>query len=71
MAFCPKTSIFARLKYDFLNQKTIAMSEVKTKKQSVFIQMIEDKRAIRECIRTGGDLAKLAEERGLRFAKPI
>ena len=44
---------------------------MKPKKQSVFLKMIEDKRAISECIRMGGDLSKLAKERGLKFAKPL
>ena len=47
-------------------------NEYKTKKkQSVFLRMIEDKKAIRECIRKGGDLNLLAIERGLKFAKPL
>ena len=43
----------------------------KPKKQSVFLIMSEDKKAISECIRMGGDLNKLAKERGLKFAKPL
>lgn len=43
----------------------------KPKRQSVFLKMIEDKKAISDCIRTGGDLNKLAKERGLKFAKPL
>ena len=49
-------------------------AHTKTKKpkgQSVFLKMIEDKKAISECIRMGGDLGILAKERGLKFAKPL
>jgi hypothetical protein len=48
------------------------MEENKNKKQkSPILKLIEDQRAISECIRKGGDLNKLAEERGLKFAKPV
>ena len=43
----------------------------KPERKSVFLKMIEDKKAISECIRMGGDLGKLAKERGLKFAKPL
>ena len=43
----------------------------KPERKSVFLKMIEDKKAISECIRMGGDLNKLAKERGLKFAKPL
>lgn len=43
----------------------------KTVKRSVFYQMIEDQRAISRCIRSGGDLKKLAKERGIKFVKPF
>ncbi len=43
----------------------------KPQKQSVFLKMLEDKKAISECIRTGGNLKTLAKERGLKFAKPL
>ena len=36
----------------------------KPERKSVFLKMIE-------CIRMGGDLGKLAKERGLKFAKPL
>lgn len=32
---------------------------------------MEDKRAIRRCIQSDGDLKKLAEERGIKFATPV
>jgi hypothetical protein len=41
------------------------------KRKSLILKLIEDKKAISECIRKGGDLNKLAEERGLKFAKPL
>lgn len=41
------------------------------KRKSVFLKLIEDKKAISECIRSGGNIKQLAEERGLQFAKPI
>ncbi len=47
------------------------MTAEERKKKSVFWKVIEDKKAIRECLQNGGDLAKLAEERGIKFAKPI
>ncbi len=43
----------------------------KEKQQNIFRRMLEDKRAIRECIRKGGDLKKLAKDRGIKFAKPL
>lgn len=43
----------------------------KPKKRSVFLKILEDKKAISECIRKGENLSKLAEERGLKFAKPL
>ena len=41
------------------------------KGKSVFQQVLEDKRAIRQCIQTGGDIKKLAKERGIKFAMPL
>lgn len=54
-----------------LIEKYMDTKTKKPKKQSVFLKMIEDKKAISECIRMGGDLNKLAKERGLKFAKPL
>ena len=50
-----------------------AMEQIikKEKQQNIFRRMLEDKRAIRECIRKGGDLKKLAKDRGIKFAKPL
>lgn len=47
------------------------MTAEERKKKSVFWKVIEDKKAIRECLQSGGDLEKLAKERGLKFVKPI
>lgn len=33
--------------------------------------MIEDKKAIQECIRKGGDLEKIAKQRNVKFATPL
>ena len=37
-----------------------------------FLQnLLEDKRAIRECIQKNGDLKKLAKDRDIKFATPV
>ena len=41
------------------------------KGKSIFQQILEDKRAIRQCIQSGGDIKKIAQERGIKFATPI
>ena len=41
------------------------------KRENVFRKMLEDKRAIRECIRNKGDLKKLEKERGFKFVTPL
>ena len=33
--------------------------------------MVEDKKVINKCIREGGDLDKLAEEKGIKFVKIV
>lgn len=38
------------------------------KKRSVFLRILEDKRAIRKCVQEGGDVKKLAKERGIKFS---
>lgn len=38
---------------------------------NIFQRMLEDKRAIRDCIREGGDINALAKARGLKFATPL
>lgn len=41
------------------------------KGKSIFQQILEDKRAIRQCIQTGGDIKQVAKERGIKFAMPL
>ena len=44
-------------------------AEQKTK--SVFQRVLEDKRAIRECIQKRGNIDKVVKERGIKFATPL
>lgn len=41
------------------------------KPKNLFQKILEDKRAIRECIQKNGDLKKVAKERGIKFATPV
>ena len=41
------------------------------KNKSIFQQVLEDKRAIRQCIQKGEDVKKVAKERGIKFAMPL
>lgn len=41
------------------------------KGKSIFQQVLEDKRAIRQCIQTGGDIKQVAKEHGIKFAMPL
>ena len=76
-----KHSLFAKIAttglhtgITFAAKKRKMKTDTKTKKperKSVFLKLVEDKKAISECIRMGGDLSKLAKERGLKFAKPL
>ena len=45
--------------------------DIKNKNTSIFQKILEDKRAIRKCIQEGGDVKKLAKERGIKFATPL
>lgn len=45
--------------------------DIKNKNISFFQKILEDKRAIRKCIQEGGDVKKLAKERGIKFATPL
>ena len=47
------------------------MKTEKTKPTSILEKMVEDKKAIRKCIREGGDLKKIAKERHVRFITPL
>lgn len=53
-----------------IKQTTIHKKTVH-KEKSIFQQVLEDKRTIRQCIQTGGDIKKLAKERGIKFAMPL
>ncbi len=45
--------------------------KVDKKQPSVFLKMLEDKKAIRKCIHERGDIKKLAKERNIKFATPL
>lgn len=47
------------------------MSPTKKSAKNIFQRMLEDKKAIHECIQKHGDMKKLAKERGIKFAKPL
>lgn len=44
---------------------------IKHKPVSVFQKILEDKKAIRQCIQAKGDIKKIAKERGIKFATPL
>ena len=46
------------------------ISKLATKIQ-LFFRILEDKRAIRKCVQEGGDVKKLAKERGIKFSTPL
>lgn len=45
--------------------------EKNDKVKSVFLKLIEDKKAISECIRNGGDILEVARDRGIQLATPV
>lgn len=45
--------------------------KIKHKTKSIFQKVLEDKRAIRDCIQKGGDVKQLAKERGIQFVTPL
>lgn len=47
------------------------MKTPKVETKSFFQKLLEDKRAIRECIQKNGDLKKLAKDRDIKFATPV
>ena len=57
----------------FINKdlKIIEMKTPKVETKSFFQKLLEDKRAIRECIQKNGDLKKLAKERDIKFETPV
>ena len=57
----------------FINKdlKIIEMKTPKVETKSFFQKLLEDKRAIRECIQKNGDLINLGIERDIKFATPV
>lgn len=52
--------------------KHVDMEKTQTKRAGIFFQKIlEDKRAIRACVQSNGNLTKLAKERDIKFATPV
>ena len=52
--------------------KTLVMNRTdKNNTILIFQKVLEDKRAIRECIQKGGNIEKVAKDRGIKFAKPV
>ena len=47
------------------------METKEARKANIFQQILDDKKAIRECIANHGDLKKLADERRIQFAAPL
>jgi len=47
------------------------MPETKKPKANILQQMLEDKKAIRQCIQEHGDVKKLAKKRGIKLATPV
>ena len=41
------------------------------KQISVFQKILEDKKAIRKCIQSRGDIKKIAKERDIKFSTPV
>lgn len=51
--------------------KHMMEKKIKHKTKSIFQKVLEDKRAIRDCIQKGGDVKQLAKERGIQFVTPL
>ena len=47
------------------------METKETRKVNIFQKILEDKKAIRECIANHGNLKQLADERHIQFAAPL
>ncbi len=47
------------------------MKPVVNKSANILEKMMEDKKAIQKCIREGGDLNQLAQERHVKFVTPL
>ncbi|MCM1219232.1 MAG: hypothetical protein NC548_32525 [Lachnospiraceae bacterium] len=67
--------IKSKKKHYLCNDKRIktnrTMKPVKTEPISILKKMLEDKKAIRKCIREKGDLKKLAQKRNVQFVAPL
>ena len=50
---------------------TVMNKKIVHKEKSIFQKVLEDKRAIRQCIQTGGDIKILAKERRIKFVMPL
>ena len=69
--FFRSKSFVCRRVPSFVEKSSLMKKNVKTKEQiNIFQRMLEDKRAIRQCIQTGGNLKELAKARGIKFATP-
>lgn len=69
--FRSKSFVLCRRVPTFVEKSSLMKKNVKTKEQiNIFQRMLEDKRAIRQCIQTGGNLKELAKARGIKFATP-
>lgn len=62
---------FSLIMFIFVFENHYNMKTQEKKKLHIFQKIVEDKRAIRECIQTNGDLKKLAKKRGIKFATPV
>lgn len=47
------------------------MKTKETRKANIFQKILEDKKAIRECIANHGNIKQLADERHIQFAAPL
>ena len=52
-------------------KKKTGNMEKNDKVKSVVLKLIEDKKAISECIRNGGDILEVAKDRGIQLATPV
>lgn len=55
----------------FSKEKLMKSPVTPPKAKSIFQQVLEDKRAIRQCIQKKGDIKLIAKERGIKFATPL
>ena len=55
----------------YFAERRIMNRTEKQNKISIFQKVLEDKRAIRECIQKGENVEKVAKDRGIKFANPV